>query len=219
LWVQGDLDSSAAMLKEALRTFREIGDRAGIASVDTGLSKVLILKNDLPGARAALLDALKIDQETGVKGDTAFIRILLAQVDLAEGHAEQVDETAMQSSIDEIRSEQHGGDEVEALAIQIRLFLAKKKLGPARQSLERAQAVHNTSWLSKYDLMLAEAKVDAARGKIPASRRKLEAARSQARKAGCRACSLESVHPTSSLGNITRSASSVWYSSHVWWSC
>ena len=216
LWVEGELDSSAAMLKEALRTFREIGDRAGIASADTGLSKVLILKNDLPGARAALLDALKIDQETGVKGDAAFVRILLAQVELAEGHAEQVDEAALQSSIDEIRSEQHGGDEVEALAIQIRLFLARKKLGPARQSLERAQAVHNTSWLSKYDLMLAEVKVDAAQGKIAVSRRKLEAARSQARKAGCRACSLESVHLASLLGNITRSASSVWPSSHAW---
>jgi eukaryotic-like serine/threonine-protein kinase len=199
LWVQGELDSSAALLKEALRTFRELGDRGGIASADTGLSKVLILKNDLPGAREALLDALKIDQDTGVKGDAAFVRILLAQLEIAAGHAERVDEAALQSLIDEIRSEGHGGDEVEARAIQIRLFLVRNKLRLAQQSLEQAQAIHNTSWLSKYHLMLAAAQVDAAQGNVAASRRKLEAARSQARKAGCRSCYLESADPTSAV--------------------
>jgi DNA-binding winged helix-turn-helix (wHTH) protein/tetratricopeptide (TPR) repeat protein len=191
LWVQGELDRSATLLKEALRTFREIGDRAGVASVDTGYSKVLISKNDLPGAREVLLEALKIDQETGAKGDAAFVRILLAQVALLEGHADQVDEATLESSIDEVRAEQHGGDEVEALAIQIQLFLAKKKLGTAQQSLERAQAVHNTSWLSKHHLLLAAARIDGAQGKIVASRRKLEAAKSQAEKVGCRSCDLE----------------------------
>jgi DNA-binding winged helix-turn-helix (wHTH) protein/tetratricopeptide (TPR) repeat protein len=194
LWVQGQLDRSATLLKEALRTFRETGDRAGVASVDTGYSKVLISKNDLAGAREALLDALKIDQETGAKGDAAFVRVLLAQVALLEGHAEQVDEGTLQSSIDEVHAQQHGGDEVEALTIQIQLFLARKQLSSAQQSLERAHAVHNTSWLSKYHLMLAAARIDAAQGRILASRRKMEAAKSQAKKVGCRSCDPEFLH-------------------------
>jgi DNA-binding winged helix-turn-helix (wHTH) protein/tetratricopeptide (TPR) repeat protein/TolB-like protein len=193
LWIQGQLDRSATLLKESLRTFREIGDRAGVASVDTGYSKVLILKNDLPGAREALSEAFKIDQETGAKGDAAFVRILLAQVALLESKAEQVDEAILESSLDEIHAEQHGGDEVEALAIQIQLFLARKKLGPAQQSLQRAQAVQNTSWLSRYHLMLAAARIDAAQGKIVASRREMKAAKAQARKVGCRSCDLESL--------------------------
>jgi len=188
LWVQGQLDRSASLLKESLRTFREIGDRSGVASVDTGLSKVLILQNDLPGAREALLEALKIDEDAGVKGDAAFVRILLAQVTLAEGHADRVDEAALESSIGEVSSEQHGGDEVEALTIQVQLFLARKQLAAAQQSLERAQGVQNTSWLSKYHLALAAAKVDAAQAKTAASRSRLAAARSLAEKAGCRAC-------------------------------
>jgi hypothetical protein len=52
--------------------------------------------------------------------------------------------------------------------------------------------VRNTSWLSKHDLMLAAARIDAAQGRKAASRHKLEAARSQAERAGCRACDLES---------------------------
>lgn len=192
LWVQGQLDRSASLLQEALRTFREIGDRDGIASVDTGLSKVMILQNDLRGAREALAEALKIYQDTGDKGDAAFVQILLAQVALLEGHSDQVDEAKLESSIDEIRAEQHGGDEVEALSIQIQLFLERKKIGPAEQSLERAQGVRNTSWLSKHHLMLAAARIDSAQGRTAASRHKLEAARSRAERAGCRACDFES---------------------------
>ncbi len=192
LWVEGQLDRSASLLQGALRTFREIGDRDGIASVDTGLSKVMLLQHDLRGAHEALSEALKIYQDTGDKGDAAFVQILLAQVALLEGHADQVDDAKLESSIDEIRAEQHGGDEVEALAIQIQLFLERKEVGSAEQSLERAQGVRNTSWLSKYHLMLAAARIDAAQGRKAAARHKLEAARSQAERAGCRACDFES---------------------------
>jgi hypothetical protein len=192
LWVQGDLDRSATLLKEALRTFREIGDRATVASVETGYSKVLLLKNDLPGAREALTDSLKIYQDAGVKGDAAFIRVLLAQLALLEGHADQVDEASVASSIEEIHAEQHGGDEVEALAIEIELFLAKGEPELAEKALVRGQGIQNASWLSKYHLMVAAARIDASQGRIAASRRKLETARSQAEKVGCRACGLES---------------------------
>jgi DNA-binding winged helix-turn-helix (wHTH) protein/Tfp pilus assembly protein PilF/TolB-like protein len=195
LWVQGELERSSTLLQEALRTFREIGDRSGIASVDTGYSKMLISKNDLHGARAALLEALNIDQETGAKGEAAFVRILLAQVALLEGHPEQVDEATLESSINEIHAEEHGGDEVEALAIKIQFSLARKQLGPAQQDLERAQLVRNTSWLSKHHLALAAARIDAAQGKIVSSRRKIERAKSQAEKVGCHSCDLGSLYP------------------------
>jgi tetratricopeptide (TPR) repeat protein len=191
LWVEGQLDESASLLKEALRNFRNIGDRAGIASALTGYSKVFILKRDLRGAREALMEALKINLDAGNKGEAAFVRVLLAQVTMSSGHAELIDTTALQSDIDEVTREEHGGDEVESIAIQIPILLTKGEAKAAQESLVRAQAVNNASWLSKYHLIVASALIDAAQGKAAQSRRKIEAARAQAIKAGCRACDLE----------------------------
>jgi DNA-binding winged helix-turn-helix (wHTH) protein/tetratricopeptide (TPR) repeat protein/TolB-like protein len=191
LWIDGQLDESASLLKEALRNFRNIGDKAGIASALTGYSKVLILKRDLRGAREALQEALKINLDAGNKGDAAFVRVLLAQITMTSGHPEEIDAAALQSDIDEIASESHGGDEVESIAIQIPILLSKGKTEAAEQSLVQAQSVSNASWLSKYHLMVASAQIDAVRGKAVQSRRKIEAARAQAVKVGCRACELE----------------------------
>ena len=191
LWVEGQLDESASLLKEALRNFRNIGDRGGIASALTGYSKVLVLKRDLRGAREALKEALKINLDAGNKGEAAFVRVLLAQVKMSSGQPEQIDAAALQSDIDEVTREQHSGDEVESIAIQIPILLAKGKAEAAQQNLVRAQAVNNASWLSKYHLIVASARIDAAQGKAAQSRRKIEAARAQAIKAGCRACDLE----------------------------
>jgi hypothetical protein len=121
--------------------------------------------------------------------------VLLAQVTMTSGHAEQIDVKALQSDIDEVAAESHGGDEVESIAIQIPILLAKGKADAAQQSLIQAQGVSNASWLSKYHLMVASAQIDASQGKALQSRRKIEAARAQAIKVGCRACDLE---PTSS---------------------
>jgi tetratricopeptide (TPR) repeat protein len=191
LWIEGQLDESASLLKEALRNFHNIGDKAGIASALTGYSKVLVLKRDLRGAREALQEALKINLDAGSKGEAAFVRVLLAQVTMTAGHPEEIDAVALQSDIDEVASESHGGDEVESIAIQIPILLVKGKTEAAEQSLVQAQAVSNASWLSKYHLMVASAQIDAVRGKAVQSRRKIEAARAQAVKVGCRACELE----------------------------
>lgn len=192
LWIQGEIDQSMKLLDEALRVFQEAGDRTAISSLQTAYSKVLLVKHDLPRARRALSEALKIDQEIGAKGDIAVDQIGLAQVSLLEGHAQQVDEATVQSSIDELRAENRGADEMESLTVQIQAFLARGKLEAAEKSLAQAQAVHHTSWLSNYHLTLAAARIDAAEGKIAISRRKIAAARSQAEKMGCRACDMES---------------------------
>jgi tetratricopeptide (TPR) repeat protein len=192
LWVQGQFDESANLLEQALRTFREIGDRSAVSSVKSAHAKILMLKNDLPAARKDLSDALQIDQEMGAKGEVALDRVELAQIDLTERHPEQVDEHTLQSSIDELHAEQRGGAEVEALTIQIQAFLASGKLDSAKEALLRAQGMRHTTWLASHYLILAAARIDAAQGNIGASRRRIEDARSQAGKVGCRACDLES---------------------------
>jgi DNA-binding winged helix-turn-helix (wHTH) protein/tetratricopeptide (TPR) repeat protein len=191
LWVEGQLDRSANLLEEALRTFRETGDRSAISSVDTAYSKVLALKKDFPAARRALSDALALDRAIGNKADVALDSIQLAQVSLWERHPDQVDTATLQSSVDELRKENRKAGEVEGLIVQIRALLAKRKVDDAKLLLVRAEAVDHTTWLANYELMLADAEIDAAAGNIAPSRHKIEVARSEAEKVGCRACELE----------------------------
>jgi tetratricopeptide (TPR) repeat protein len=192
LRVQGDLDRAANLHEEALRIFRDTGDRATSAAVETSYAKVLLLKGDLAAARVALSDALKITQQIGAKGDAAYARVLLVKVAFFEGHPEQVEEGGLGSAIEELRAEQRGADEMEALTIQVRALLASGKIESAQQSLIRAQGLTNASWLSRFDLAIASAQIDAAQGKIAMSRQKIKAAQAQAEKAGCRACVSES---------------------------
>jgi len=190
-WVQGDLDHATRLLEDAQRTFTEIGDRAGISSVQTAYARVMISKNDLPEARHRLGEAMKIDREIS-HGDIASEEILLAQITLLEGHAGQVDEAALKSIIEEFQAQQRGGDEMEGLAIEIQMLLARGQVDLARQALERTQSLHNTTWLSNYHLMLTSAQVDAAAGRSDLSKRKIAAASARAQKVGCGACELES---------------------------
>ena len=194
LFESGDFREARKSFETVLQGRQGTGDKSSVSYAKSNLAAVLWVEGQLDRSASLLqgaLRTLKIYQDTGDKGDAAFVQILLAQVALLEGHADQVDDAKLESSIDEIRAEQHGGDEVEALAIQIQLFLERKEVGSAEQSLERAQGVRNTSWLSKYHLMLAAARIDAAQGRKAAARHKLEA-RSQAERAGCRACDFES---------------------------
>jgi hypothetical protein len=118
-------------------------------------------------------------------------RVLLAQVALSQGHPEQVNDGVLQNSINDLRAEKRGGDEMEALTVEIQTFLASGNIDSARRSLALAKALHNTTWLSNYHLMLAAAQIDAAEGKHEISHQEIAAAREKAEKVGCGVCELE----------------------------
>jgi tetratricopeptide (TPR) repeat protein len=191
LWVRGKLDESATLLEEALRTFQEIGDRSATTAAEAGYTRVLISKRDFSAARRALSQAAKISQDINSKGDAAGAQILLAQVAFSEGHPQQVDEAALRSAIEEMHLQQRGGDEMEGLAIEIQVLLAKGKTDEAQQILTRAEEIQNTTWLANYRLSLASAEIDAKQGKTNISRREVQSERSKAEKAGCGACELD----------------------------
>ena len=191
LRVQGELDRAAGLQEEALRIFREVGDRATGAGVSGAYARLMILKNEWEPARRLLLEAQKINEEIGAKGDAAMDRVLLAQILLQEGHAEQVNLGELKSAVEELSQEQRGADVMEALAIQTEVLLAVGKLNDAHESVMRGQAVRNTNWLAKFHLGLATARVDAAQGHHAVARRRLDTAQAQAEKAGCKACESE----------------------------
>jgi hypothetical protein len=97
----------------------------------------------------------------------------------------------LRSAIEEMHLQQRGGDEMEGLAIEIQVLLAKGKTDEAQQILTRAEEIQNTTWLANYRLSLASAEIDAKQGKTNISRREVQSERSKAEKAGCGACELD----------------------------
>lgn len=194
-WVRGDLDQAATLLNESLRTLRELGDRRATVAAETARARILIFKHDLPAARRALTEATTISDEIHTRGDSAVARVLLTKVTLSEGQPEQVDGAALDALIADLHREQRAGDEMEAVAIKIAWLLENHEIDAARQSLETAKGLRNTTWLSNYLLMLASAEIDDTEGKRDLSRREIAAALAKADKVGCGACKLEAHLP------------------------
>jgi tetratricopeptide (TPR) repeat protein/TolB-like protein len=187
LRVQGEPDQAVILYQEALATFKELGDRSTGAAVQLGLARALMATRDLTAARRTLEEALATNQEIGAKGDAAMNRVLLAQVALEGGHPEQFD-ASVRASLEELKAERRGADEMEALAIGAEVMLSQHKVGEAWDAVQRAQTIRNTDWLAKFRLSVVHARLEAERGNAAAARRILDAANSDAKKAGCIFC-------------------------------
>ena len=89
----GRIDGVEAELRDALRDFRAIGERWGIALVLTILADVIDLRADDAATIAALEEAVAIGRELNAWGDLAYVEARLAIVraragDLARARAE-----------------------------------------------------------------------------------------------------------------------------------
>ena len=190
LRVQGELDPAVTLYREALATFKELGDRSTAAAVQLGLARALLSTRDLTAARRTLEGALATNQEIGAKGDAALDRVLLAQVSLEEGHPEQFD-ASVRSSIEELEAERRGADEMEALAIGAEALLRQQKVGDAWDAAQRARTIRNTDWLAKSRLSVVHARLEAKRGNAASAKRKLDALNADAKRVGCVSCQME----------------------------
>jgi eukaryotic-like serine/threonine-protein kinase len=190
LRVQGELDPAVTLHREALATFKDLGDRSSAASVQFSFARALLATHDLPAARRTLEEALATNQEIGAKGDAAMDRVLLAQVSLEEGHPEQFD-ASLRSSIEELKAERRGADEMEARAIGSEALLSQHKVGEAWDVVQRAQTIRNTDWMAKFRLSVVYARLEAERGNAASAKRKLDALNADAKRVGCVSCQIE----------------------------
>jgi DNA-binding winged helix-turn-helix (wHTH) protein/tetratricopeptide (TPR) repeat protein len=190
LRVQGELDSAVTLHREALATFKELGDRSSAAGVQFSFARALLATHDLATARRILEDALATNQEIGARGDAAMDRVMLAQVSLEEGHPERFD-ASVQSSIEELKGERRGADEMEALAIGAEALLSQRKVGEAWDAVQRAQTIRNTDWLAKFRLSVVYARLEVERGDAASAKRKLDALNADAKRVGCVSCQIE----------------------------
>jgi DNA-binding winged helix-turn-helix (wHTH) protein/tetratricopeptide (TPR) repeat protein len=189
LRVQGELDAAVFLYTEALATFKELGDRSTAAAVQLGLARAFMANRDLTAARRTLEEALATNHEIGAKGDSALDRVLLAKVSLEEGHPEPFD--SVRSSIEELKAEQRGADEMEALAIAAEAMLSQDKVGEAWDTVQTAQTIHNSDWLAKFHLSVVYALLEAARGNATSAKRKFGALNADAKRVGCVSCQME----------------------------
>ena len=178
------------LYQQALSTLKELGDRSTAAVVEVALARALIATHDFAAARRTLLEALTTNQEIGAKGDAAFDRVMLAQVAFEEGHPEQFD-ASVRASIEELKAEQRGADEMKARAIEAAVLISQSKLDEASKSLQSAQAIHNSDWMAKFHLSVVSAQMEAARGNAVPAKRRLDAVGADAKRVGCVSCQVE----------------------------
>ncbi len=190
LRVQGELDQAVTLYQQSLATFKELGDRSSTTAAEVSFARALIAMHDFAAARRTLQDALATNQEIGAKGDAALDRVLLAQVALEEGHPEQFD-ASVRSSIDELKAERRGADEMEARAIGAEALLSQSKTDAAWNAVQNAQAIRNTDWLAKFHLSVVSAQIEAARGNAPSAKHRLDALEADAIRVGCVSCQVK----------------------------
>ena len=88
---------------------------------------------------------------------------MLAQVAFEEGHPEQFD-SSVRASVEELKDEQRGADEMRARAIEAAVLISQGRLDEASRAVQRAQAIRNADWLAKFHLAVVSAQMEAARG-------------------------------------------------------
>ena len=190
LLIEGQAERAVTLYQQSMATLKELGDRSTAAVVEVALARALMATHDFAAARRTLQDALAINQEIGAKGDAAVDRVMLSQVAFEEGHPEPFDDS-VRASIEELKAEQRGADEMKARAIEAAILISQGKLDEASKSLQSAQAIHNTDWLAKFHLSVVSAQMEAARGNAVPAKRRLDALDTDAKRVGCVSCQVE----------------------------
>jgi len=150
----------------------------------------MIVKNDFAAAQRILREALATNEEIGAKGDAALDRVMLAHVALLERHPEEFD-GSVDAAIDELKKENRGADEIEALALQAEALLTRGRTVEAQQALEKAKRIQAADWLARFHLDTAFARLESAKGNDTKARRTLAAALTDAQETRCVVCQVE----------------------------
>lgn len=190
LLIEDQVDGAVALYQQSLAILKELGDRSTTAAVKVALARAFMAKHDFAAARRTLQEALAINQEIGAKGDAALDRVMLAQVGFEEGHPEQFD-SSVRASIEELKAEQRGADEMKARAIEAAVLISQGKLAEASDAVQSAQAIRNADWLAKFHLSVVSAQMEAARGNAAPAKRRLDALDADAKRVGCVSCQVQ----------------------------
>ncbi|HTF43133.1 MAG TPA: tetratricopeptide repeat protein [Terriglobales bacterium] len=181
----GDLGNCQKTQQEAASLGREIGEQSILSYATVGLGDVLRQEGDLDGARKKYEESLAIRDRLGEKEAAAQSRVALALVSIEEGKLDDAERSAREAT-DEFRAQKALADEAAAQIVLARVSLARKQTSAAKQAIDRALTLAQTS--HSRDVHLS-ARVIAARiraesaGAVEAIR-ELKEASAEARKIG-----------------------------------
>jgi len=182
---QGDLEGARKMLEEALAIDRKQGVKSEAAWGLAGLGDIDLAEGKLDDASRNYNEALSIRTEIGEKGTIAESQLALAILALERGQPAET-ETRIHEAREEFRKEKQIDDEMLADTVLARAFLAGHKYAEAQKEIEAGKGfvAKSQNRANQFQLGIAAAELQAARGGIEQARQSLLAILGEANRTG-----------------------------------
>ena len=183
----GDLDEAKGYFEKSLALHREISYIGGEPYPISGLGDVLLAQGDLTGARKQYEQALALCKQIKDEDFSAQLEVALASVALAEKRYADGVSLARQATVVFEKSTSRS-NEAWAQALLARNLLGAGNLVKAQSAADKAMALSRQSTVanSRFEAVLADARVKAKSGKWAEAREELESMIASARRFGYR---------------------------------
>jgi eukaryotic-like serine/threonine-protein kinase len=192
LQAEGDVRGAEARCREALTVLRERGIRDYASDALFLLGELRRAGGDLAAAREHHEEAQAIRAELGAAFALAKSRVALAGLAIEEGRPETT-EPLLRPALECFAAQRAADWEASAQAVRALSLLRGKRLGDAREALDRALALSRRSLSPHVRLAVVAtaARVEAAEGRAEEALRTLDAALAEAVKLGLAGAQLE----------------------------
>lgn len=162
----GAITQAQADCEKALEIWRSSNDRAGVAKAMSNLGAVQLQRGEVDSAVTMLQEAVNALDSAGVKNDAAWTRVAFSAALLNQGRIEDARNAAMAAAT-ELESEKDVSSEAEARIAIANTMLAGGDVNGARGQVDKAAqlAKQSDDRGLKFDVTVAEARVDLRSGK------------------------------------------------------
>jgi eukaryotic-like serine/threonine-protein kinase len=183
----GDLVQAKSYYEKGLALHRQTGYRSGEIYAIGGLADIAMAQGDLSAARKQYEQAMALSKDTQDQNFIAQLQVALSSVALAEKRFADGESLARQAAL-QFAKTSSTDNEVWSQAILARNLLEAGNLQEAQRAADRATALaqQTTGRAARFELTLADARVNAKSGKWAQAREELESMLVSARKFGYR---------------------------------
>jgi tetratricopeptide (TPR) repeat protein len=188
----GDLAASKTLLEEGLRISREVDDKHEAAFALTLLGGIALAEDRIADAKKSFEEARKIRAAIGEASAAEQSRIDLARAALAERDFAQVEALAGGAAA-ELEKQKIPDDQAAALALLARGLTAAGRTADAEKAMAKARPLAAKSQNDgvRREVLLASARLRAARGDAAGAAKSLAEAAARAKEKGLTAFVLE----------------------------